>query len=167
LPFKKELEDTDMSKRLVQNGRSVSQFKDERRGSRSPFTAKSVLLTGGLFIGALGVSTVGSGKGADASWLQSFAPGTLTVTGSYLAGFFFGWGARWAIKLTSIVTGLAVAAVGALAWLGWDATAIQSWLNSTSAWAGESIEGARQYLVSLLPSASAAGVGGVLGFKRK
>jgi uncharacterized membrane protein (Fun14 family) len=167
LPFKKELEDTDISKRLVQNVRSVSQFKDERRGSRSSFTAKSVLLTGGLFIGALGVSTVGSGKGADASWLQSFAPGTLTVTGSYLAGFFFGWGARWAIKLTSIVTGLAVAAVGALAWLGWDATAIQSWLNSTSAWAGESIEGARQYLVSLLPSASAAGVGGVLGFKRK
>jgi hypothetical protein len=70
-----------MSKRLVQNVRKVSQFKDGRRGSRSPFTAKSVLLTGGVFLGALGVSTVGSGKGADASWLQSLTPGTLTVTG--------------------------------------------------------------------------------------
>ena len=156
-----------MLKRLVQSIKRAAQFKDERRGSRSPFTAKSVLLTGGLFLSALGVSAVGSGKGADVSWLQSLAPGTLTVTGSYLAGFFIGWGARRAIKLTSIVTGLAVAAVGALAWLGWDASAIQSWLNSTSAWAGESIEGARHYLVSLLPSASAAGVGGVLGFKRK
>ena len=156
-----------MSKRMVQNVRRVSQFKDERRENRSPFTAKSVLLTGGLFLSALGVSTVGSGKGADASWLQSLAPGTLVVTGSYLGGFFIGWGARRALKLTSIITGLAIAATGALVWLGWDTFAVQSWLNSTSAWAGESIEGARHYLVSLLPSGSAAGVGGVLGFKRK
>jgi uncharacterized membrane protein (Fun14 family) len=156
-----------MPKRLVQKVKKVSRFKDERNEDRSPFTAKSVLLAGGFFLGALGFSTVGSGKGTDASWLQSLAPGTLTITGSYLAGFFIGWGARRAIKLTSIITGLAVAATGAFVWLGWDMSTLQSWLNSTSAWAGENIEGAGRYLVSLLPSASAAGVGGVLGFKRK
>jgi len=32
---------------------------------------------------------------------------------------------------------------------------------------GDAIEGTGRYLVSLLPSASSAGVGGVLGFKRK
>jgi uncharacterized membrane protein (Fun14 family) len=156
-----------MWKRLTQLLGKIFQSKGERGKRRSPFSAKSVLLAGGAFLGALGVSTVGSGKGADTSWLQSLAPGTLTITGSYLAGFFIGWGARRAIKLTSILTGLAIAAIGALVWLGWDMSAVQSWLNSTSAWAGENIEGAGRYLVSLLPSASAAGVGGVLGFKRK
>jgi len=156
-----------MGKRLTQQVGKIVQSRGGRREGRSPFSAKSVLLAGGLFIGALGYSTIGSAKGADASWLQSLAPGALVVTGSYLGGFFIGWGARRALKLTSIITGLAIAATGALVWLGWDTSAVQSWLNSTSAWAGESIEGAQHYLVSLLPSGSAAGVGGVLGFKRK
>ena len=74
-------------------------------------------------------------------------------------------GASFGVALSP--TNLAIAATGALVWLGWDTSAVQSWLNSTSAWAGESIEGAQHYLVSLLPSGSAAGVGGVLGSKRK
>lgn len=156
-----------MEKRLTKPIGKMLQAEKKQRDGRSPFSAKSVLLAGGLFVGALGVSTTGSGKGADPSWLQSLAPGTMTVTGSYLAGFFIGWGARRAIKVTSIVIGVAVAATGALVWLGWDMAAVQSWLNSTSAWAGENIEGAGRYLVSLLPSAGAAGAGGVLGFKRK
>ena len=145
----------------------ILQSRRKRRESRSPLSAKSVLIAGGLFVVAFGGSMVGAGKGADASWLRSLTPGTLVVTGSYLAGFFIGWGARRAIKLTTMITGAAVAATGLLVWLGWDVSAIESWLNSTSAWAGESIEGAGHYLVSLLPSAGAAGVGGVLGFKRK
>lgn len=156
-----------MGKHLRQLVGKAVQPSEERRKVRSPLSAKSVLLAGGLFIGALGSMTVGSGKGANASWWQSLAPETLTVTGSYLAGFFIGWGARRAIRLTSIITGLAVAAVGLVVYLGWDASAVQSWLNSTSSWAGENIESAGHYLVSLLPSAGAAGVGGVLGFKRK
>ena len=156
-----------MEKRLTKPIGSLLQSRGDRRESRSPFSAKSVLLAGGLLAGALGVSTIGSGKGANASWLQSLAPGTLVVAGSYLGGFFIGWGARRAIKLTSIITGIAVAATGLLVWLGWDSSSVQTWLNSTSAWAGESIEGARHYLISLLPSAGAAGAGGVFGFKRK
>ena len=156
-----------MGKHLRQLVGKAVQPNEERRKVRSPLSAKSVLLAGGLFIGALGTMTVGSGKGANASWWHSLAPETLTVTGSYLAGFFIGWGARRAIRLTSIITGLAVAAVGLVVYLGWDASAVQSWLNATSSWAGENIESAGHYLVSLLPSAGAAGVGGVLGFKRK
>ena len=147
-------------------GKAV-QSKGERREGRSPFSAKSVLLAGGIFIGAFGIMTTGSGKGAVASWLQSMAPGTMAVAGSYLGGFFVGWGARRTIKLTSIITGLAVAATGLLVWLGWDASTVQSWLNSASAVAGEKIEGAGRYLLSFLPAAGAAGVGGFLGFKRK
>jgi uncharacterized membrane protein (Fun14 family) len=156
-----------MRKRLVQQIGKTSRSEGKRLEGRSPFSAKSVWLAGGLFIGALGYSRVGSETGADASWLHSLAPGTLTVTGSYLSGFFIGWGARRAIRLTSVIIGVAVAATGVLVWLGWDMSAVQSWLNSTSAWAGENIEGAGRYLASLLPSAGAAGIGGVFGFKRK
>lgn len=74
-----------MWKRLTQLIGKIFQSKGEQGKRRSPFSAKSVLLAGGGFIGALGVSTVGSGKSADTSWLQSLAPGTLTFTGSYLA----------------------------------------------------------------------------------
>ena len=146
---------------------NIVQPKGERREGRSPFSAKSVLFAGGLFVGALGYSTVASGEGSDPSWLQSVAPGTMALSGSYLGGFLVGWEARRALKMTALITGLAIAATGLLAWLGLDASAVQAWLNSMSAWAGENIEGARHYLVSLLPSAGAAGVGGVLGFKRK
>jgi len=102
-----------------------------------------------------------------ASWLQGQAPAVMTISGSYLAGFFIGWGARRTIKLTSIITGIALAIIGLLVSWGWDGTAVQSWVNSANAWVGESVEGAGRYLVSMLPSATAAGAGGVLGFRRK
>jgi uncharacterized membrane protein (Fun14 family) len=156
-----------MSKRYVQHLGKIGHLKDKKAENRSPFSATSVLLAGSLFVAALGVSTVKSGNSAETSWLQSLVPGTLTITGSYLVGFFIGWGARRAIKTTSIFTGLAIAATGTMMWLGWDSSAVQSWLYSTSAWAGENIQGAGRYLVSLLPSATAAAIGGVLGFKRK
>jgi uncharacterized membrane protein (Fun14 family) len=156
-----------MWKRLTQFVAKIFQPRGERHEGRSPLSAKSVLIAGGLFAGALGVSTVGAGTGTDASWLRSLAPPTLVVTGSYLAGFFIGWGTRRAIKLTTMITGIAVAATGLLIWLGWDISAVQSWLNSAFVWAGEHIEGAGHDLVSFLPYVGAAGAGGVLGFKRK
>ena len=91
----------------------------------------------------------------------------MTIAGSYLGGFFIGWGARRAIKLTSIITGISLAVIGLFVSWDWDGAAVQSWVNSASAWVGENIEGAGGYLVSLLPSATAAGTGGVLGFRRK
>ena len=126
-----------------------------------------MLLAGALFIGALGYWIAGADKNTAASWLQTIAPGTMAVTGSYLGGFFVGWGARRTIKITSIVTGIVLAAVGLFVSWGWDGAAAQSWVNSATAWVGQSVEGAGRYLVSLLPSATAAGAGGILGFQKK
>lgn len=156
-----------MEKRLPEQIETLVQTREHRRVGRSPFTAKSVLLAGAVFIGALGYSVAGSGQSTSASWLQTLAPGAMTLSGSYLGGFFTGWGARRALKLTSMITGLAIAATGVFVWLGWDASPVQSWLSETSRWAGENIEQGRQYLLAFLPSAGAAGVGGVLGFRRK
>jgi uncharacterized membrane protein (Fun14 family) len=101
------------------------------------------------------------------AWLKPTAPATMSVTGSYLAGYFVGWGARRTIKLTSIIAGIAIALFGLLASWGLSTSGAESWVSSALGWAGEGVKGAGRYLVSLLPSATAAGVGGVLGFRRK
>ncbi|MGA9538939.1 MAG: hypothetical protein WBR24_23825 [Desulfobacterales bacterium] len=164
---KETLKDPRMGKPLVKNIAKIAGSNGERRGGRTPFTAKSVLLAGAFFIGSLGYWIAGADKDAAATWLQTIAPGTMAVSGSYLGGFFVGWGARRTMKITSIVAGIVLAAVGLFVSWGWDGTAAQSWVNSATAWVGQSVEGAGRYLVSLLPSATAAGAGGILGFKRK
>jgi uncharacterized membrane protein (Fun14 family) len=156
-----------MAKHLIKNIGKIAGSNRERRGGRSPLTAKSVLLAAGLFIGALGYWITGADKTTAASWLQAAAPGTMAVTGSYLGGFFIGWGARRTIKMTSIVAGIVLAVIGLFVSWGWDGSTVQSWVNSGTAWIGQSVEGAGRYLVALLPSATAAGAGGILGFKRK
>jgi uncharacterized membrane protein (Fun14 family) len=164
---KETLKGTRMGKALIKNIGKIAGSKREPRGGRSPFTAKSVLLAGALFIGALGYWVAGADKNAAASWLQAAAPGTMAVSGSYLGGFFIGWGARRTIKVTSIVAGIVLAVIGLFVSWGLDGSTVQSWVNSGTAWIGQSVEGAGRYLVALLPSATAAGAGGILGFKRK
>ncbi|MGD9056108.1 MAG: hypothetical protein PVF38_08205 [Desulfobacterales bacterium] len=137
------------------------------RKGRSPFSAKSVWLAAGLFIGSAGAMLSGPATGTIASWFHSLSASVMPLAGSYLAGFFIGWGARRTIKLTSIIAGIALAVIGLFVSWGWDGSMAQSWVNSATAWVDESVEGAGRYLVSLLPSAAAAGAGGVLGFRRK
>jgi hypothetical protein len=85
---KETSKDTRMGKPLVKNIGKFAGSNGERCGGRSPFTAKSVLIAGALFIGSLGYWIAGADKDAAATWLQSIAPGTMAVTGSYLGGFF-------------------------------------------------------------------------------
>ena len=137
------------------------------RKRRSPFSAKSVWLAAGLFIGSAGAMLSGPATGTIASWFHSLSASVMPPAGSYLTGFFIGWGARRTIKLTSIIAGIALAVTGLFVSWGWDGSMVQSWVNSASAWVGESVEGAGRCLVSLFSSAAAAGAGGVLGFRRK
>jgi len=60
-----------------------------------------------------------------------------------------------------------LAVIGLFTSWGWDGSTLQAWVNSATAWVGHSVEGAERYLISLLPSAGAAGAGGFLGFKRR
>ena len=66
-----------------------------------------------------------------------------------------------------MIVGALLAIVGLFISWGWDGAVVQSWINSGSSWVGEHVEGAGRYLVSLLPSATAAGAGGFIGFRRK
>jgi len=133
----------------------------------APFTAKSVLVAIALFIGSGIAWLTHPDKGSILAWLKPTAPAAMSAAGSYLAGYFVGWGARRTVKLTSIIAGISVAVIGLLASWGWDSAGAETWVNSAVGWVGEGVKGVGRYLVSLLPAATAAGVGGVLGFRRK
>ena len=156
-----------LKERVGEKLEAPDQLRQGLRRGRSPFTAKSVWLAAGLCIGAGSTMASGPAEGAIASWFQGQAPSVMTVAGSYIGGFFIGWGARRTLKVTSIITGVVLAVIGLFASWGWDTSAVQSWIDSGSVWIGENVEGAGRYLVSLLPSATSAGAGGVLGFRRK
>ena len=156
-----------MIKQIKNTSKKTALTKESFGKGRSPLGAKSVGLAAALLRGSGGALVSGPADSKLASLFQSQAPAVMTVAGSYLGGFFIGWGARRTIKLTSIISGIVLAIIGLLVSWGWDGAEVQSWVNSTSTWLGESIEGAGRDLVALLPSATAAGAGGVLGFRRK
>jgi hypothetical protein len=145
---------------------SAEKLESTLRRGRSPFTAKSVLLAGALFLGAGYVTVAEPGKESVLSGLQALGPGTMALTGSFLGGYFIGWGARRTVKLTAMIAAAVAGFIGLTAYLGWDGSQLQQGVNAGVGWLGENIEGAGRYLVGLLPSASAAGAGGVLGYRR-
>jgi uncharacterized membrane protein (Fun14 family) len=137
-----------------------------RRG-KSPLGAKSVLTAAGLFL-VSGFAWLTGPSGEDAlSWMTPYAPAVFSTSGSYLGGFLIGWFLRRALKVTAIVAGIVVAAVGLFAALGWDGSVVQNWVNASVAWATDGAQSTMGYLVAFLPSATAAAVGGALGFRRK
>ena len=156
-----------MNNALTQKSTGPLRSAAKLRGGRPPFTAKSVLSAIGLFIAAAIAWFSNPAKDSALSFLQPHAAVIMSAAGSYLGGYFLGWGARRTLKLTSIIAGIALAVIGFLVSWGWIGSGAESWVNSSVAWVGESVKGAGRYLVACLPSAAAAAVGGVMGFRRK
>ena len=154
-----------MEKPIIKKIWDIEQLKALVRRGRTPFTAKTVLVAGAIFICSLLYWLIGWDKDMTGSWSQQAAPGTMKTAGSYLGGFFIGWGVRRSIKITSVLATVFLAVTGLFILWGWDGSIVQSWINSSNEWLGQNIEGAKHYLVSLLPSSTAAGIGGVLGFR--
>jgi len=154
-----------MEEPIIKKIRGIEQLKVLLRQGRTPFTSKSVLVAGAIFACSLLYWLTSWDKDMTGSWSQKAAPEAMKTAGSYLGGFFIGWGARRSIKITSILATCLLAVTGLLIFLGWDVSIVQSWINSSTEWLNQNIEGARHYLVSLLPSSTAVGIGGVLGFR--
>lgn len=152
---------------MVKRRTSRSAATTALKKRRSPLSAKSVWGAAGLFAGAGAAVASGTPDHAIAAWLHGLAPTAMRVSASYLAGFFIGWGARRTLKWTSIATGAALAVAGVYMFMGGEAAWMESWIHSSSAWVDAKVTGAERYLVSLLPSATAATTGIILGFRRK
>jgi uncharacterized membrane protein (Fun14 family) len=87
---------------------------------------------------------------------------------SYIAGFFLGYGLRRFIKVTVIVSVLAVGAVFLLRELGWielDWSSIESHFSDSFAWVKGQANALKVFVTGYVPSAAAAGVGVFLGMR--
>ena len=84
---------------------------------------------------------------------------------SLIAGLLIGMGVKRALRTTIIIAGIAIIALMLLARFGVDSASLEEWVRSSAAWAGDSAEGAGQYLKALLPATTAAAVGGFIGFR--
>ena len=97
---------------------------------------------------------------------QTYGPMIVSLLVSFAGGWLVGRTARRALGMTLLVTGVTLALLAVMGRLGVDGSIAEDWVRSASGWLGTNIEGARRYLAALLPAATAATAGGVLGFRK-
>jgi uncharacterized membrane protein (Fun14 family) len=131
------------------------------------FTARPFLLGTATFLGAGGLWVASPDSGTTAGWLASMSPTGMKLAASFVGGFLIGCLARTAIKLAALLAAVAVAVIAGLAKLGVDISGAEAAIDSSVTWVGANAEYAQAWLLKLLPSASAAGAGGFLGFRRR
>ena len=108
-----------------------------------------------------------AGRAADSSTLiERFGPLAGSLVLSFIAGFIIGRIARKTITTAAIVAAVVMLGIYLLGRFGIDGSTASHWIDTGSAWVGETVEGGGRYLASLLPSAGAAAVGGLLGFRK-
>ncbi len=103
---------------------------------------------------------------AEPTLLERFGPVGASLGLSFIAGFVIGKIARKTIRTAAIVAGITALVVVFLGRYGIDGSGAEQWVDAGSAWVGDNVEGGGRYLASLLPSAGAAIVGGLLGFRK-
>jgi uncharacterized membrane protein (Fun14 family) len=109
-------------------------------------------------------STGPVGSGLD--WSKPL-PGYVRISASYVVAYCIGWLFRRVMRLILVAgaVGLLLLGYGKLA--GWDMTPAQEKMKRGGEWAQREATTAKDYLRGLLPSATAAGIGMFLGFRRR
>jgi uncharacterized membrane protein (Fun14 family) len=125
--------------------------------------------TGNPAAGAPGITPsgpAGAPAGAHWNWGKPF-PLHVRLGVSYVAGYCIGWFFRKLSRLILVVSALVIAllAYGKLA--GCDMTHAQEEAKRGGEWAQHEAAAAKDYLMHVLPSATAGGAGTFLGFRRR
>jgi uncharacterized membrane protein (Fun14 family) len=114
----------------------------------------------------IAVSTDGTAKPATWDFSRPL-PGYAQVSGSYIGGFVLGWLFRRFIRMALALAAGLVLLLGIGKYAGWDAPKTEVRIKEGTAWVEREAVAMKDYLSGLLPSASAAGVGGFLGLRRR
>jgi uncharacterized membrane protein (Fun14 family) len=99
-------------------------------------------------------------------WKKPF-PWYAKICASYVAGFCIGWFFRKLIRLVLIIAALTIALLVFGKYAGCDTTRTQEQVTRGSEWAQRETTAMKDSLKQLLPSATAGGVGTILGFRRR
>jgi len=141
---------------------------DDTRENLSDFVAsRPVLLSVATFLGAGWLWLIGPEKDSVLAALQPYAPAVTSLAGSFLAGLIIGRIARRKLKQVLIAGGVVVVVVSLLTKFGVIGPAADQWVQSSVGWGSEQLDKMQSYIAALLPSATAAGSGLYLGFRRK
>ena len=97
--------------------------------------------------------------------LSQFGPQIAAMAPSFIVGFLVGKLAKKALKKALLIGGIGLAVLVALGMVSLDAETAKTWAQSGAGWLNENLKAASAYLAALLPSATAAAVGGALGFR--
>lgn len=145
--------------------------RDDDSGARESIGAflasRSVLLSVAAFLGAGALCLAEPAKGSFLAALKPYAPGATSLVGSFLAGLVIGRFARHRLKHVLIAGGVVVAGVALLTKFGVIGPAADQWVQSSVGWVSDEMGKAQSYIAALLPSATAAGYGLFMGFRRK
>jgi len=128
---------------------------------------KPFLISATATIGAGGLALADPEQGSMLAVLQPYAPALASLAGSFLIGFVIGKLARRKFKHVIIAGGIVIAAITLLTKFGVIGPAADQWVDSSVGWLNENMDKGRAYLAALLPSATAAGSGLYLGFRKK
>jgi uncharacterized membrane protein (Fun14 family) len=141
---------------------------DDARENLTHFIAsRSVLLSVAAFLGGGWLWLIGAENDSVLAALQPYAPAITSLAGSFLAGLIIGRIARRKLKHVLIAGGIVVVAVSLLTKFGVIGPAADQWVHSSVGWVSEHLDKMQSYVAALLPSATAAGSGLYLGFRRK
>lgn len=99
-------------------------------------------------------------------WNRPF-PFYVRMGASYVAAYCIGWLFRRVVRLILVLGALGLALLGLGKLAGWDTTRTWEQLVQGSEWTRHEADAGKNYLKGLLPSASAAGVGMFMGFRRR
>ena len=118
--------------------------------------------------GSPAAASAAAPEAAGRSWnFQRPVPTVTRVCGSYAGAFLLGWAFRRFLKVTLALAALALSLLALGRWTGWDTRSAESHVQAGAGFVERQAGTARNLLLGLLPSATAAGAGAFLGFRRK
>jgi uncharacterized membrane protein (Fun14 family) len=85
----------------------------------------------------------------------------------FLVGFFLGKIAKEAFTKALLIAGGIFLALYLGGRFGLDTSTAEDLLDAGSSWAGDKLEGFKQYVAAMLPTAAALGIGFKVGFGRR
>ena len=100
------------------------------------------------------------------NWNKPF-PFYVRMGASYVAAYCIGWLFRRVLRLILIVSVLVIALLAYGKFVGWDTTSTQEKVKQSGKWVRHTATAEKDYLKSLLPSATAGAVGMFMGFRRR
>jgi uncharacterized membrane protein (Fun14 family) len=136
-------------------------------GGDGPWRAKSVVFATLVTVAGAGWWTYRAISGEHGQVSPQPFPWYARLGVSYVGGFFIGWALRRFVRTVLATAAVVAMLLGLGKWVGWNSTNAEKTLKNKVTLVEHEANAGRDFLKGLLPSASAAGAGIFLGWRRR